>query len=145
MIRPYIPTDKNYLLDIFKLNTPIFFALEEMEHLEDYLSKFPDTYLIIEKDNQIIGGLGYLFSDNDTKGSINWIFIHPDYYRKGIGQEAFDHCLTILKANPNLEKIIVRTSQLVYHFFEKFNFELVHTEKDYWADGFDLYVMLLDV
>lgn len=145
MIRPYIENDKKYLLEIFVRNTPAFFAPSEMEEFEDYLSKFPDTYLTIEKDNRIIGGLGYQFSIDQTTGSITWIFIDPDYYRKGIGHEAFDHCLSILKTNPKLQKIIVRTSQLVYHFFEKFDFQLVYTEKDYWAEGFDLYVMQMDI
>lgn len=145
VIRPYIQSDKKFLLDIFKFNTPTYFDTSEISEFDGYLSKFPDTYLTIEKENKIIGGLGYIFSSDHTSGSITWIFIHPDYYRKGIGQNAFDHCLTILKTNPDLQKITVRTSQLVYHFFEKFDFKLVYTEKDYWAKGFDLYVMEMNV
>ena len=38
-------------------------------------------------------------------------------------------------------RITVRTSQLAFGFYEKRGFELKGIEKDYWAEGFDLYRM----
>jgi hypothetical protein len=40
-----------------------------------------------------------------------------------------------------IDKIVVRTSQHTYLYFEKNNFYTVQAEKDYWAVGFDLYLM----
>jgi ribosomal protein S18 acetylase RimI-like enzyme len=41
--------------------------------------------------------------------------------------------------------IIVRTSQLAYKFYQKVGFELEKTEKDFWAKGFDLYQMKMNL
>ncbi|HEU4496484.1 MAG TPA: hypothetical protein VFR70_05495, partial [Flavobacterium sp.] len=43
-----------------------------------------------------------------------------------------------------IEKISVRTSQLVYPFYAKFGLELKETIKDYWGAGFDLYRLEAD-
>ena len=41
----------------------------------------------------------------------------------------------------SVQTLIVRTSQLVYRFYEKQGFELEKVVKDYWAEGYDLYLM----
>jgi ribosomal-protein-alanine N-acetyltransferase len=51
----------------------------------------------------------------------------------------------LLKSTPKIETIRVRTTQLVYQFYKKMDFELVKIEKDYWAVGFDLYLMELKI
>lgn len=39
--------------------------------------------------------------------------------------------------------IVVRTTQLVYGFYEKRSFKLEKVEKDYWAKNYDFYQMQL--
>jgi len=41
--------------------------------------------------------------------------------------------------------VMVRTTQLMYRFCQKSGFELIKTEKDFWAEGFDLYQMELKI
>jgi hypothetical protein len=40
---------------------------------------------------------------------------------------------------------MVRTTQLVYPFYQKAGFTLDKVEQDYWANGFDLYQMMLQL
>jgi [ribosomal protein S18]-alanine N-acetyltransferase len=46
-----------------------------------------------------------------------------------------------INENPKIELIVVRTTQLVYKFYEKMGFKLEKVEKDFWAKNFDLYQM----
>ena len=141
MIRSYSPEDRKTLIEIFKLNTPQYFDPKEVTDFEEYLDENSDTYLTIEDQNSIVGGTGYQITGNNTIGRITWIFFHPNQAGQGLGKQSVEHCLSILNANKNLEKLIVTTSQLAYKFFGKFGFKLISTEKDYWGKGLDLYLM----
>lgn len=141
MIRPYQITDKEQLIKIFKLNTPQYFDPKEVADFQQYLEEYPETYLTVEHEGQIVGGVGYYVKESDKSGRITWIFFHPDFAGAGLGKQAVAHCLTILKANPEVEKLVVNTSQLAYQFFAKFGYQLIQTEKDYWGKGLDLYLM----
>jgi len=140
-IRPYKAADKNSLVVIFKLNTPKYFDPNEVNDFEAYLEQHNDTYLTIELNDKIVGGTGYYINNTDHSGRITWIFFHPDFAGQGLGKKTVEHCLTILKSNPEVEKLVVTTSQLAYKFFEKFGYVLVQTKKDYWGKGLDLYLM----
>ncbi|WP_103070381.1 GNAT family N-acetyltransferase [Aquimarina sediminis] len=141
MIRPYDISDKNQLIELFKLNTPKYFDPKELADFKEYLQDHGDTYFIVEYKNQIVGGTGCYIQESNKSGQITWIFFHPGYSGLGLGKKAVEHCLAILKSNPVVEKLVVTTSQLAYGFFEKFGFQLIKTEKDYWGPGLDLYYM----
>tara|TARA_B110000285_G_scaffold234402_1_gene311224 strand:+ start:2948 stop:3142 length:195 start_codon:yes stop_codon:yes gene_type:complete len=63
----------------------------------------------------------------------------------GIGRKLLNHRLSLLKSEKSIQKIIVRTSQITFLFYEKFGFELKEVKKDYWSKGFDLYHMEIDL
>lgn len=145
MIRPYQSSDRKTLLKIFGLNTPKYFDPKEANDFEEYLDENGKTYLTVEIDNEIIGGVGYQFTNNNSIGRITWIFFHPDKMRSGLGSEAVTHCLNLFRANPSVKKSIVTTSQLAYKFFEKFGYEVNYVEKNYWGEGLDLYKMEMNI
>lgn len=58
-----------------------------------------------------------------------------------MGQELLKHRLEKLKGENALEKIVVRTTQLSYPFYQQGGFSLKTVEEDFWADGYDLYLM----
>ncbi|MCE3280110.1 MAG: family N-acetyltransferase [Bacteroidetes bacterium] len=141
MIRPYEVSDKEELISIFNLNVPKYFDPKELQEFEDYLEVGKDTYMTIESENSIIGGVGYEIRKSDSSGRINWIFLHPQFSGTGYGKQAVEYCLTILKQDPIVKTLVVRTSQLAYKFFERLGYSLIRTEKDYWGKGLDLYLM----
>ncbi len=140
-IRPYTDHDKKELLRIFQLNIPHYFDQKEIVHFEDYLTKLPNTYLIIEYHGKIAGCAGYLVNEEDRSGRINWIFFHPDFHGLGLGRQLSLYCIHCLKAQADIDKLVVGTSQLVYRFFEKLGYTLLYTEENYWAPGLHLYLM----
>jgi ribosomal protein S18 acetylase RimI-like enzyme len=145
MIRPYKDSDKNELIKILELNTPLYFDVLEINDFKEYLDQHSDTYFTVEQDDKIVGGIGYNISENNTIGHITWQFFHPDSAGHGLGNLCVEHCLNILKSNRDLKKSIVTTSQMAFKFFEKFGYKLIRTEEDHWGAGFDLYLMELEL
>ncbi len=141
MIRPYKQLDKERLLAIFELNTPKYFDNKEANDFKEYLKQNGETYLTIEKNNKIVGGTGYYVNERDNSGRITWIFFDPNYSGQGLGKQAVDYCLNLLRKDERVEKFIVTTSQLAYKFFEKFGYRISRIEKHYWGKGLDLYEM----
>lgn len=144
MIRPYHPSDKNELLVLLRLNTPAYFALSEENDFIDYLEKEVEDYFVLEENGKIVGCGGINYWENGTVARISWDIVHPDFQGKGIGKKLTLFRIEEIKKNPTVKSIIVRTSQLAFKFYEKVGFELKKIEKDYWAEGFDLYEMKIE-
>jgi ribosomal protein S18 acetylase RimI-like enzyme len=143
LFRSYKPADKQKLLAIFKLNVPLYFHPKEAQDFKKYLAANGATYLTIELDNEIVGGTGYQIENNNTIGQVTWIFLHPECKGLGIGRQSVEHCVKLFKSRPTVQKAVVTTSQHAFKFFEKSGFHLIKIEKNYWAQGLDLYVMEL--
>ena len=146
MIRTYTSKDKKELLELLRLNTPEFFHPDEEKDLMEYLENHSQHYFVVEDAGKVVGAGGYnLGFDGGKTARISWDMIHPDYQGKGIGRKLTQYRMEQIKAEPKVEKIVVRTTQLVYPFYQKLGFELVKTEKDFWAQGFDLYEMQMEL
>lgn len=143
MIRKYLNSDKEAILNILKLNTPIYFETTEEPTFINYLDNKTEDYFVIEKNKQIIGagGINYFFDERHAR--LSWDLIDPNHQGKGFGKELVEFRINLIKNNPLIETIIVRTSQLAYNFYKKMGFELEQINNDYWAKGFDLYLMKL--
>ena len=144
-IVPYSKADKPHVLSIFKMNTPEFFSEEEEADLNHYLENETEEYFVVKNDNQIIGSGGINYKKAKSIGIISWDIIHPKHQGVGVGGQLLDYRLNILRSKKSVQKIIVRTSQEVFKFYEKSGFELKEVKKDYWAKGFDLYLMEINL
>ena len=141
MIRRYKDRDKKELLALLKLNIPQYFASSEESDFVEYLDNYVEDYFVVEDGGSIIGSGGLNYFPDDAIARISWDIIHPDHQGKGIGRQLVQHRLELLQNNPEVNTAVVRTTQLVYRFYEKMGFMLVKTKKDFWAKGFDLYQM----
>ncbi|PHN03135.1 GNAT family N-acetyltransferase [Flavilitoribacter nigricans] len=145
MIRPYRLEDKPVLLELLRLNIPRYFAPSEEQDFVEYLDQHLESYFVVEEDGQLIGAGGINYTPDGTEARISWDFLHPNWQRRGIGKKLILHRIAEIKKDPDIRAITVRTSQLAYTFYQKMGFELLKTEKDFWAEGFDLYEMKLVV
>jgi ribosomal-protein-alanine N-acetyltransferase len=142
-IREYKVQDKECVLNLLRLNTPKYFSPEEEKDLIYYLNCEIEYYFILEVKNKIVGCGGINFSEDKTIGKISWDILDPNFQRQGLGSLLLNHRITLLKNDKEIKKIIVRTSQFVYKFYEKSGFKLLEKVTDFWAKGFDLYYMEL--
>lgn len=145
MIRAYNPGDKEEVLKLLRLNIPRFFAPSEEADLVKYLDETVEQYYVVERNGQVIGAGGINYLENRALARISWDIIHPAYQGQGIGNELTRFRIDKIKETPKIKLIQVRTTQLAYRFYEKLGFQLVATEKDFWAQGFDLYDMKMSI
>lgn len=145
MIRPYTTHDKPELIRLLKLNIPQYFAASEITDFTEYLDRQLEEYFVVEEGGDIIGSGGINYFWDSRLARISWDIIHPDYHGKGYGTKLTLYRINLLQNNPAIDIIVVRTTQLVYKFYEKAGFRLEKTEKDFWAKGFDLYQMRMDL
>ncbi len=147
-IRFYQDTDKQELIKIIRLNIPNYFDTSEEEEFVEYLEQKKEDYFVIEDKitNQIIGcgGINYFFDEPIPLARISWDIIHPNFQEQGVGKELLLYRINYIKSK-EINFIVVRTSQLVYKFYQKVGFELEKIEKDFWAKGFDLYQMKMNL
>jgi len=143
MIRSYKSEDKTKLIDLLKLNIPRYFDEAEENDFIEYLANHAKNYYVIEENRQIIGSGGINYFAELSQARISWDIIHPDFHGKGIGTKLILFRINQIKKNPEINLISVRTTQLVYKFYQKNGFVLEKVVKDYWAKGFDLYKMTL--
>ena len=142
VLRPYQANDKQQVIKLFLLNTPGYFDPKEEEDLLVFLDEYPEEYYVIVKDDGHIIASGGNIIKGDT-GWLSWYIVHPDAQGEGLGTVLVKYNIRKLKENTQLSAIKVRTSQLVYKFYEKAGFKVFFTQKDYWGKGLDLYEMEL--
>lgn len=145
VIRPYISHDRKELLDLLRMNTPTYFDPAEENDFVDYLEHHAQNYFVVEYSGAIVGGGGFNTGfDNGKTARISWDIIHPGFHGQRLGKKLTQHRIEKIRALQSINRIVVRTSQLAFKFYEKQGFQLERTVKDFWAPGFDLYEMALD-
>lgn len=140
IIREYKAQDKEAVLNLLRLNTPKSFSAEEESDLVYYLENEIEFYFVLEVDGKVVGSGGINFSNGKTTGVISWDILHPSFQGKLLGSALLNYRLKKLK-QLEVEKIIVRTSQLAHKFYQKLGFKLIEIVDDYWAEGYHLYSM----
>lgn len=145
LIRPYHPKDKDFLIDLMKLNVPRYFDESEIQEYIHYLENEIEEYFVIEEQGDIIGFGGINYFPQEGIARLAWDAVHPGYQAQGLGRQLVQHRITHIKKQAGIKKIIVRTSQLVYPFYKKMGFQLKKIQKDFWAEGYDLYQLELEV
>jgi N-acetylglutamate synthase-like GNAT family acetyltransferase len=125
---------------LFLLNSPLYFDPLQQENLSDFLDKHFQNYLIIELDNEIIGGGGYWVSYTKT-AFINWLMVPPAFKNQGFGSLILQQIIREIRKNKSIRTIEALTSQYSYNFFLKHGFMQIDMRKDFWGDGLDLHKM----
>lgn len=116
--------------------------------LLEMLSRFPEFFIVAEKDNKIIGYLsasieGYF---NKTCHLLS-IAVLPEHRNKGIGSLLLKHLIDLVKIK-HIQSIILevkKDNKPAISVYEKFGFKIVGYRHRYYRDGSDALVMRLDL
>ncbi len=139
MIRAYREEDKFQVIELLRQNTPEYFDVSEEKDLEHYLENEVEDYFVFTLNSKIVGAGGINYFPKEHLARISWDIVDPNVQGKGIGKQLLEYRLEHLKKNEGISVIVVRTTQLVYKYYEKMGFELDKMKKDFWAKNFDLY------
>ena len=140
-IIPFESRFKSELLTLFDLNCPAFFAPEERSDFLEYLGEKVEDYFVVFYQNKLVACGGINYPDGLARAVLSWDIIHPDFHKKGIGTNLVQYRIRHIQTK-GVFQIGVRTSQMVYSFYEKNGFQLKQIQKEYWAIGYDLYDMV---
>ncbi len=139
VIRPYNDSDREAIVELLRLNTPEYFSRDEHNDLTDYLEEHLEYYYVVVVDDAILGCGGINLSQDGKTAMLSWDIVQPEYHGKGIGSALMKFRIQQIEKIAGVVTLSVRTSQLVYKFYEKFGLELREIVTDYWATGFDMY------
>jgi [ribosomal protein S18]-alanine N-acetyltransferase len=140
-IRCYKTTDKEKLIALFRLLTPVYFAPEEEADFSRYLDGHATDYFVVEGGAELVACGGFNVSETIGEIKIAWDMVHPDCQGEGIGGRLLQHRIEKIQQQKNIKTIVVRTTQKADVFYAKYGFETKKIVADYWAKGFDLYHM----
>src|SRR6476661_10435515 len=108
-IRAYQNSDKEAVLNLLNLNTPIFFANEEKPGFEEYLNNQSRYYYVVEVDGIVVGSGGFNLFDDLELVRISWDMVHPLYQGKGLGKALLLYRINIIKDLDDIKYLVVRT------------------------------------
>lgn len=141
VIRKYTPTDTERIIELFRLNTPFYFSPSEEKDLKYYLNSHSENYYLIEENNKILACGGFNLLEDGKVVRVSWDIVQPESHGKGMGTLLVDYRMEIIASLKGVKRIEVRTSQLVFKFYERFGFITKEIVPDFWAIGYDLYRM----
>jgi len=139
-IRHAKPTDLPHVCEIERLS---FEHPYPPSYIHALASLSPDTFLVAEKDGQLVGyaaallegrGLGHIFS----------IAVLRKHRRKGVGTNLVNRMIEILKKHgaSSIRLEVRRKNRRAQKLYEKLGFKKAYKVKGYYEDGEDCIVMI---
>lgn len=123
-------------LALFDSNIPHFFAPAERADFTAFLEAGPEDYFVAADGGEIVG-CGGVFVRNG-EGGLCWGMVDRTRHRTGVGSALLHERLAHLsESHPQLEAVLLDTSQHSRGFFTQFGFEVLKLTPDGYAPGLD--------
>jgi predicted GNAT family N-acyltransferase len=146
IVRAYCKDDHFACIEIFKSNTPKFFAENELNDFEFWLNgkdqnvlAYQNTqeeyFYVLEHDGSVKACGGMYLPKNEQRINLVWGMVHSSMHLQGIGACLMQCRLDLANVLFPRIPITIDTTQHSSGFFEKFNFETVKTTEDFYANG----------
>lgn len=144
-IRTFEEKDTAQLLDLIKLHVPASFAETEIQDFEDYLKFELEHYFVIQVNEMVLACGGINFKGTADQAWLSWDIVHPEFQSKGFGSMLLKHRIDVVKQMLHIHTLWVRTSQTASKFYEMKGFKIFRIVPDFWAKGFDLVEMKMEM
>lgn len=144
-LREFTPRDEAAVLTLFDSNVPTFFRPHEREEFTSFLEDPRCDYLVLEDDDAIVGAGGSFVRAHVGHGVLCWGMIRRDAHRRGYGRRLLLARLASLARVPDIDRIMLDTSQHSRGFFERMGFRVLRVTTDAYGAGLHRHDMALDL
>jgi len=134
------------LVSIMQSNIPIYFAEHEVSEFKSFFTDNQESYKywIATKDNKVVAGAGIAYNEKLTEGYLCWGMVQNELRCQGIGTVLTKMRIEDAKKTLGVGgKIICKTTQHSYTYYQKMGFKLLFTVDNHWTEGMHLYEMEL--
>lgn len=143
-LRAYQADDRDGCLALFASNVPKFFAPHERAEFVEFLETGTDPYfVVIDDQGQIIGCGGYFVNRERASAGLTWGMVANAQHRQGVGRFLLRARLQQICQEPDVQRVLLNTSQHTYGFFEKVGFVVESMVENGFAEGLHEYKMVL--
>jgi len=155
------PTVRTNFKMVFVINLKEEKELEEVANIQEKcfgkISKFSRNFLFnlwrefpegffLAKNQEKVVGYGVLKKEKE-KALIFSLAVLPEMQNKGIGKEILKKMIELAKRQ-NLKKVYLHTKETNFKaigFYQKFNFNIIKLEKNFYSTGENAYLMELEI
>lgn len=145
-IRAYQSGDHEACMKIMQSNIPEYFHEADLADFARFLANLPGPYFVV-MDAQAgliaCGGIA-LGQTTETEAVLCYGMVTHSHLHQGIGAELLRKRVEFfLPHAPQVERIVVNTTQKTEGFFRKFGFSVVERELDGFGPGLDRVSMMV--
>lgn len=144
-IREYQSGDHEACLKIMQSNIPEYFQEADLADFASFLANLPGPYFVVmHAKTGLIACGGIAFGRTTaTEAVLCYGMVTRSQLHQGIGAELLRKRLEFfLPHAPQVERIVVNTTQKTEGFFRKFGFSVVERELDGFGTGLDRVSMM---
>lgn len=145
-IRDYHPNDENACMLIMQGNIPEYFRENDLTDFSAFLKNLPGPFFVVtDSHNDVIACGGIAFGiTTATEAILCYGMVAHTHLHQGIGLQLLKKRLDyFLPLAPQVERILVHTTQKTEGFFSKFGFSIVARERDGFGTGLDHVSMMV--
>lgn len=145
---PYAPHHRAACLSIFDGNTPAFFAPEERSDFDIWLKTqdhITTPYLVMARGEEIVACGGITAEPELRQATLVWGMVAAKFHGQGLGSILARTRLELARNVPDVERIVLSTSQHTRPFYERFGFETVRNVPNGFGPGLDRWDMSLEL
>lgn len=146
--RPYAASDFSSCLSIFDSNVPAYFAPAEREQFVQFLqTRDPLRYLYFVSiaNGAVVACHGLELDAKNRKGSFVWGMVDRALHGRGIGTSMTLERIKIAKATPDIDEVVLSTSQHTHRFYARHGFVVTKITPGGFGAGLDCYDMRLAI
>jgi ribosomal protein S18 acetylase RimI-like enzyme len=138
LYRPYTAEDRLACLAIYDSNAERFFAPGDREAFIAYLERKQGFFGVLCDDSGAVVGCGGIGS-HGKRAVLTWGLVHASRHGQGLGRALALARLHRVSDMPEVEKLILNTSDRTVGFYLKLGFRVMHFLPNGYREGLHRY------